>query len=137
MDATRRGWAIGAVAFVAIAIAGWVTLSKIETLHASSEYVQHTENVRLALERALSTLKDAETGTRGYIVTRNEVVLAPYLDAMKRLDSELPMLRPLVPDNPDQTAQARKLTRLMKERLAPLQAAVEQARSGGPERVRD
>ena len=36
MDATRRGWAIGAVAFVAIAIAGWVTLSKIETLHASS-----------------------------------------------------------------------------------------------------
>ncbi len=54
MDATRRGWAIGAVAFVAIAVAGWVTLSKIETLHASSEYVRHTENVRLALERALS-----------------------------------------------------------------------------------
>src|ERR1044072_235814 len=103
MDATRRGWAIGAVAFVALVVASWVTLSKIETLHASSEYVQHSENVRLALERALSTLKDAETGTRGYIVTRNEIVLGPYFDAMKRLDSELAMLASLVADDPERS----------------------------------
>jgi len=137
MDATRRGWAIGAVAFVAIAVAGWVTLSKIETLHASSEYVQHTENVRLALERALSTLKDAETGTRGYIVTRNEIVLGPYFDAMKRLDSELDYLTALVADDPQRVAEAQDLKRLVMARLAPLQAAVEQARSGAPDRARD
>src|SRR3569833_1882639 len=120
MNATRRGWAIGAVAFVAIAVAGWVTLSKIETLHASSEYVQHTETVRLALERSLSTLKDAETGTRGYIVTRNEVVLGPYIDAMKRLDSELDQLTALVADNPERLAEAHELKRLMTARLQPL-----------------
>lgn len=137
MDATRRGWAIGAVAFVAIAVAGWVTLAKIETLHASSGYVLHTENVRLALERAFSTLKDAETGTRGYIVTRDEIVLAPYFEAMKRLDSELLMLASLVADNPERAAEVQELTRLMKQRLAPLQVAVEQARSGGAERARD
>jgi PAS domain S-box-containing protein len=137
MDATRRGWAIGTVAFVAIAVAGWVTLSKIRTLHASSSYVQHTEQVRLALERSLSTLKDAETGTRGYIVTRNEVVLGPYVDAMKRLDSELASLTSLVADEPERTAEAQELKRLMAARLAPLQGAVEQARSGGPERSRD
>ncbi|MEJ0036161.1 MAG: PAS domain S-box protein [Gammaproteobacteria bacterium] len=137
MNATRRGWAIGAVAFVAIAIAGWVSLSKIETLHASAEYVQHTEQVRLALERSLSTLKDAETGTRGFIVTRNEIVLPPYFDAMKRLESELDQLAALVADNPERTAEAQVLKRLMMARLAPLQGAVEQARSGGPERTRD
>src|SRR4051812_15760945 len=137
MDATRRGWTIAAVAFVVIAVAGWVTLSKIETLHASSEYVLHTQNVRLALERALSTLKDAETGTRGYVVTRNEVVLGPYFDAMKRLDSELEQLTRLVADNPERLAEAQELTRLMNARLKPLQGAVEQARSGGPERTRD
>ena len=134
---TRRGWAIGTVAFVAIAIAGWVTLSKIQTLNAAAGWVRHSEEVRLALERTLSTLKDAETGTRGFIVTRNEIVLAPYFDAMKRLDSELDTLASLVADNPAQESQARELKRLMLARLAPLQAAVDQARSGGPERSRD
>jgi PAS domain S-box-containing protein len=137
MDATRRGWAIGAVAFVAIAVAGWVTLAKIETLHASSRYLLHTENVRLALERAFSTLKDAETGTRGYIVTREELVLTPYFEAMKRLDSELLMLASLVADDPERAAEGQELTRLMKARLVPLQVAVEDARSGRPERARD
>ena len=137
MDATRRGWAIGAVAFLAIVVAGWVTLSKIETLNAAAGYVQHTERVQLALERALSTLKDAETGTRGYIVTRNEIVLGPYFDAMKRLDSELDYLTSLVADNPERTAEAQELKRRMMARLAPLQSAVEQARAGGPARTRD
>src|SRR5215471_18830358 len=124
MDASRRGWVIGAVAFVAIAVAGWVTLSKIQTLNAAAGFVQHTEQVQLALERALSTLKDAETGTRGYIVTRNEIVLGPYFDAMKRLDSELDRLTALVADNPEQVAGARELQRLMMARLTPLQGAV-------------
>jgi PAS domain S-box-containing protein len=137
MDATRRGWAIGAVAFIAIAVAGWVTLSKIETLNASADYVQHTEEVRLALERTFSILKDAETGTRGYIVTRNEIVLPPYFDAMKRLSSELDVLMDLVADDPERAAQARELKRLMMARLQPLQSAVEEARSGGPERTKD
>ena len=134
---TRRGWIIGAVAFVAIAVAGWVTLSKIETLHGAADWVRHSEEVRLALERGASTLKDAESGTRGYIVTRNEIVLGPYFSAMKRLDSELDELTALVADDPEREAQARELKRLMLARLAPLQAAVDQARSGGPERSRD
>jgi PAS domain S-box-containing protein len=137
MDATRRGWAIGAVAFVAIAVAGWVTLSRIETLHASSEYVRHTERVGLALERAFSTLKDTETSTRGYILTRNEAVLAPYFDAMERLAAELDLLTSLVADDPQRSAEAQELRRLMLARLAPLQSAVERVRTGGPERPLD
>ncbi|HVQ13563.1 MAG TPA: CHASE3 domain-containing protein, partial [Vicinamibacterales bacterium] len=131
MDAlTRRGWVIGAIAFVAIAVAGWVTLSRIETLSASASSVHHSQEVRLALERALSTLKDAETGTRGFIVTRNPIMLAPYFDAMKRLDSELERLTSLTANNSVQQAEARKLKRQMMTRLAPLQVAVEQAQSG-------
>ena len=137
MHATRSGWAIGAVAFVAIVIAGWVTLSKIETLNAAASYVRDTEHVQLALERAFSTLKDAETGTRGYIVTRNEIVLGPYFEAMKRLDSQLDYLAAQVGDDPERAAEARELKRLMMARLDPLQSAVEQARSGGAERTRD
>ena len=137
MHATRSGWAIGTVAFVAIVIAGWVTLSKIETLNAAASYVRDTEHVQLALERAFSTLKDAETGTRGYIVTRNEIVLGPYFEAMKRLDSQLDYLAAQVGDDPERAAEARELKRLMMARLDPLQSAVEQARSGGAERTRD
>ncbi|MEJ1965283.1 MAG: PAS domain S-box protein [Gammaproteobacteria bacterium] len=134
---TRRGWAIGAIAFGAIAVAGWVTVSKIETLTGAAGWVRHSEQVRLALERSFSTLKDAETGTRGYIVTRDQIVLVPYFEAMKRLDSELDVLTSLVADDPQRQAQARELKRLMRARLAPLQGAVEQAQSGVPEPPRD
>src|SRR5262245_55134674 len=109
MDATRRGWAIGAVAFVAIAVAGWLTLSRIETLNAATAYAQHCERVQLALERALSTLKDAETGTRGYIVTRDEILLVPYRGAMTRLASELDYVTALVADDPERLAESHEL----------------------------
>ena len=137
MDGIRRSWAIGALAAVAIGAAGWITLVKVQTLDAATGWVRHTQDVRLALERALSTLKDTESSTRGYIVTRNDIFLPAYEDALKRLDTDLESVTRLVANDPLQTARAQELIRLTKARLDPLRAAFEQARQGGPERARD
>ncbi len=137
MERSRRGWSFGAIALLAIALAGWVTLSKIRTLDATARSVHHSQEVRLALERTVSTLKDAETGTRGYTVTRNEVILAPYFAAIERLDAELDGLAVLVADDPQQIAQARELKRLMDARLTALQGGVEAAQTGAPDPPRD
>jgi PAS domain S-box-containing protein len=121
------------IALAAITLAGWITIAQIEKLDEAARSVRHSEEVRLALERSLSILKDAETGTRGFTVTRDVVLLAPYFDAMKQLDAELDHLDDLVEDVPEQAARARELRQLMDARLGPLRSAVEAARAGAPE----
>lgn len=132
MDNRQRGWSLGVIALGAIALAGWVMIAQIQKLDEAGRAVRHSEAVRLALERSLSTLKDAEAGTRGFTVTRDEVLLAPYFEAMKRLDDELDHLAALVADMPDQTRRAQELRRLMQARLDPLRSTVEAARAGAP-----
>jgi PAS domain S-box-containing protein len=137
MDGFRRSWVIGAIAAVAIGVAGWITLDKVDTLEASTQWVHHSQDVRLALERTLSTLKDAETSSRGYIVTRDESFIPLYDDARRQLETDRGELRALVADNSGQTERVEELERRIRARIAPLQGAVESAHQGGPERARD
>jgi PAS domain S-box-containing protein len=132
VDNRQRGWSFGVIALGAITLAGWITIAQIEKLDEAARSVRHSEEVRLALERSLSSLKDAETGTRGFTVTRDEVLLAPYFDAMRRLDAELEHLNDLVANDPDQSSRAHELKQLMENRLGPLRGAVEAARGGAP-----
>jgi PAS domain S-box-containing protein len=132
VDNRQRGWSFGVIALTAITLAGWITIAQIEKLDDAARSVRHSEEVRLALERSLSSLKDAETGTRGFTVTRDEVLLAPYFDAIRRLDAELNNLTELVSDNPEQSGRAHELKQLMEARLGPLRSAVEAARGGAP-----
>ncbi len=46
-------------------------------------------------ERLLSSLKDVETGQRGFLLTGDEAYLAPYDEALPRLRSQLAALRAL------------------------------------------
>lgn len=130
MEVVRRSWLLGAVAMVAIGSAGWVTHAKIRTLDSAAGWVRHTDEVRLALERALSTLKDAETGTRGYIIARDDRLLAPHFEALQRLDSDLERIARLVADNAQQHARAEELRRLANARLQPLKSSVVKIQSG-------
>jgi PAS domain S-box-containing protein len=49
-------------------------------------------------ERVLSTMKDLETGLRGYVLTGREEYLEPYEGALGRLDGELSSLDSYTPD---------------------------------------
>ncbi|MGX9981570.1 response regulator [Methylobacterium fujisawaense] len=51
-------------------------------------------------ERVLSTMKDLETGLRGYVLTGQEEYLEPYKGALGRLDGELVALDAYTPDPP-------------------------------------
>ena len=137
MDGFRRSWLIGAIAVLAIGVAGWITLDKIHTLGASTSWVHHSQDVRLALERVLSTLKDAETNSRGYVITRDPTFVPPYENTIRRLDADLAELRVLVADNFVQAPRVKELERRMRVRLEPLQRAVDIARQGGPEPPRE
>jgi CHASE3 domain sensor protein len=75
------------------------------TLINRTEWVMHTDRVIAELEATLSTLKDAETGERGYIITGEETYLEPYQAALGQIDRHVQAVRDLTVDNPSQQAR--------------------------------
>ena len=67
--------ALFAVVVVATAAMAW---RNTERLQANDGAVTHGWQVLDATERLLSTLKDVETGQRGYLLTESPTFLAPY-----------------------------------------------------------
>src|SRR3954469_24583494 len=66
------------------------------------EWVRHTYQVITQLEAILSTIKDAESGERGYIITGSEADLQPYHAALSNIEGQVRSLEELTADNPQQ-----------------------------------
>jgi len=56
------------------------------------KWVRHSNTVLAQVEKVLSTVKDAETGHRGYQLTRDSVFLQPYENSLKSIGNELKVL---------------------------------------------
>src|SRR5262249_39277907 len=78
----------------------------------------HAQQVRLEATRLLGLLVDAETGLRGFIITRNPAFLEPYDHAAAEIPGSAQRLRALVQDDPQQAERARKLQELTNARLS-------------------
>jgi len=74
-----------------------------------AKQVGHTHEVLQEIAEVLSSLKDVESGARGYVITHEEHYLEPYRAARQDLDAQLRKLRVLTVDNP---GQQRRLVRL-------------------------
>src|SRR5690606_34665971 len=73
--------------------------SSTEAFIQSSAKVQHSQKIINQLEVVLSLIKDAETGQRGFIITKNETFLSPYDSASMHLDHEMLTLSELMIDS--------------------------------------
>jgi CHASE3 domain sensor protein len=83
------------------------------------------------LNTVLSTLKDAETGQRGYLLTQNESYLAPLENAQGRINGDFAWLRRSVSDPREQTRlDFTALLSLSSQKLNELRKTVDLARSG-------
>jgi signal transduction histidine kinase len=108
-----------------------VACVNIDRLAANERAVAHTHEVLDALEGALSTLKDAETGGRGFLLTGDEKYLAPYEDARKDLPEDLGRVRALTADNTEQRPDLERAARLADRTMDVLAEAVRLRRSRG------
>src|SRR6266404_8034542 len=82
----NRGPALAvALLVVALVVDAVLSLHNIREVATSVQWVSHTNEVLTRLEAVLSTLKDAETGQRGYLLTGEPAYLEPYRDAVDRL----------------------------------------------------
>jgi CHASE3 domain sensor protein len=82
-------------------------------------------------EELLSTMKDAETGQRGYLLTGGEQYLEPYNDAAAQVAAVLSKLRDAAAVQPDQAERERTLEPLVQAKLRELATTVELRRSQG------
>jgi len=95
--------------------------------------VTQTLEVRHRLEELLSSVKDAETGQRGFLLTGEERYLDPYTNAKAALPGELKGLRSLTGDNPRQQQRIDTLEQLTVEKTAELGQTIALRRAGNVE----
>ena len=69
------------------------------------------------LQEALSTMKDAETGQRGFLLTGDEAYLGPNVDAKARIQTELDNLDRLAGSGAVQAEDARQYRALVQAKM--------------------
>ena len=84
----------------------------------------------------LSTVKDAETGQRGYLITGETRYLEPYESAVATVRDRMGRLERLTADNPDQRARLDDLRRHIAAKLEELKQTVELRRDRGYDAAR-
>ncbi len=83
------------------------------------------------LQQILSTLKDAETGQRGFILTGQRRYLEPYQAATGQIQDEIETLLTLTRDNADQQQDIQRVQKLSRDKLAELQETIELCEKSG------
>jgi len=77
------------VSSVVLIGAGVVANRTIGQLSKTGAAVLRAKEIELDYERLLSTLRDAETGQRGYLLTFDEAYLEPYQAALRELEQRM------------------------------------------------
>ena len=90
----------------------------------NQRWVSHTHQVLTELEATLSTLKDAETGQRGYLLTGEERYLEPYHSAIACINQQVVGLQQLTADNNRQQQRIRNLKIAIDSKLAELEKTI-------------
>jgi len=122
------GFALAVLAVLVLALFSYRTLVERSS---TTELIRHSTAVVQQVDATLSTMKDLETGQRGFLLTGDEAFLAPYLDAAAELPAALLRLRVLVRDDAEQTARLEVLQQLTGEMHRLLDSRVQARRAIG------
>jgi CheY-like chemotaxis protein/signal transduction histidine kinase/CHASE3 domain sensor protein len=132
--ASRTGpWtALGVIAaLLFFLISGAVSFSNVQVLKNDNEKLMHSHEVITTLDTLLSTMQDAETGQRGFLLTGNEKYLQPYEGARSKVNSELSAIATLTADNTNQQANLGQLKPHVEAKLAELKQTIDLHRTEG------
>jgi PAS domain S-box-containing protein len=103
---------------------GIVSYSSINRFIVDSTWDRHTYEVLDSIHALHSALKDAESDTRGYVITRDPRYLESNRTAAATAPPTLLALKTLTRDNPSQQQQIELLRPLISQRLDCMQAQI-------------
>lgn len=88
---------------------GGITFKHITVLKKSSDYVNNSYEVNIELERLISYIKDAETGQRGYILSKDKIFLEPYYNSKTLVKKSFKRVSTLTANSKTQQSNLKKL----------------------------
>ena len=118
------------LAVIAVVIIALLSFQSLQATTASSASLTQSIHVLGRLEALLSTLKDAETGQRGFLLTGEEAYLAPYTDAKEALPEEIKDARGLLANRTEQLRRLDALESIANLKMAELESTVAARRAG-------
>ncbi len=125
----KRNLLIGfSLSLVILIISSAASFVSIQNLLKSSALVEHSIIVSNDVEDVLSTLKDAETGQRGFLLTGNDVFLDPYNGSYDSAMHMINAVQQLTTDNPIQQENVKLLRHTTQERFIMLQSLINEKR---------
>jgi signal transduction histidine kinase/DNA-binding response OmpR family regulator len=119
--------------FLILALCAYLTLQFAANEREAQGWVRHTFQVIGQLELVLSDSLDAETGQRGFLLTKKPEFLAPYQAGRSRVNGDIATLVNLTRDNADQQRRISRIERLVHERFSAFDATMQVAGQGSPE----
>jgi PAS domain S-box-containing protein len=121
---------LGIATLILLAMAGMVFRDWVRYRQASAD-ADHTRGILDSVERLFSTIQDAETGQRGYLLTGEEKYLEPYYLAIQLASGEMAKLKSLLARPEDRPEDLTRLRALLDEKFAELHRTIELRRSQG------
>jgi methyl-accepting chemotaxis protein len=122
------GFAVAVLTVVVIGVSGYRSTAQ---LIENDRLVNHTHEVRRSLAQLLSSLKDVETGQRGFLITGEEGFLEPYHAGLEASEKMLSDMRRLTADNAQQQRRLGELVPVVDARLARMEQVIAHYRSNG------
>ena len=116
-------------ATVALFLISFLSYRSLQSRAESSQRVTRTLEVTQQVTALLSSLKDAETGERGFLLTGSDSFLEPYTAAVAALPGEIAAARRAL-DNPVQLERLDTLEKLTKQKMEETAQSIDLKRSG-------
>ncbi len=112
-------------------VSGAVAYLNIRTLWEDNQKIVHSHQVITVLDELLSTMKDAETGQRGFLLTDADRYLEPYNAALLSVKAQIDKLAQLTGDNAKQQDRIKPLQLHIDAKLAELAQTIDLRRTKG------
>jgi signal transduction histidine kinase len=110
---------------IVLTVSTWLSYRSLMDILRNDERVSLGESVMDELDGTLSTLKDAETGERGFLITGEQPYLEPYDQALSAITQHLQRLRTLTADDPDERRSLPLLERAISSKLRSLRETID------------
>jgi signal transduction histidine kinase/CheY-like chemotaxis protein/CHASE3 domain sensor protein len=120
---------------LAVLLIAYFTGQALKAREEAAQNVTHTMEVLERSQQLLTTIADAETGQRGFVLTNEDRYLEPYTKAREDLPALYQDLLNLTADSPEQRGRLAELDQLIKRKMEELAQTVALQRLGETKRA--
>ncbi|MBA2737465.1 MAG: CHASE3 domain-containing protein [Pyrinomonadaceae bacterium] len=119
------------LALLILATAGYFVYRSANSLQEAVKREKQTTEVLVNLDEILISVLDVETGSRGFVLTGNDVFLAHFTDGKQKTVENIGRLETLLADNSDQTAHLAGLKKQFADKIVEVEKHISIRRSQG------